>query len=299
MSFALIFSLIAFFYSTNAGLSKQQPILSSTQSVKCSICHLIVNYVENFIKRNESKAFIIKELDILCTKLPAGFNDECDTIVQNYAPRLIDWILNKENPDAFCENVHLCQPPQETVTKQTMKVHPTLTRRQQTIGCTICTTVALKVENWIAANETEEAIIDRLQRFCGALGPVAPECQSIVAEILPRLIKWIENKENPLVFCTQVGLCTSAVSQKSKKRDQEQSKCEVCQMIVTYVESLIGQNSTVAEIVAKVEDLCNLLPAPASSLCDQLAQQYVPQLVKWILNKENPQAFCAHFGLCE
>jgi len=131
-------------------------------------------------------------------------------------------------------------------------------------------------------------------------------------------------------FCSQVGLCNSKkfftyqgkISRVGIKREEleneieadedeededeeyfesfeeEQSAgCQVCQLVVTYVEQLVGNNNTVQEIVAKVEELCAQL-GPLKAPCDQMDQQYVPQLVKWILNKENPQAFCSQVGLC-
>jgi len=183
------------------------------------------------------------------------------------------------------------------------------------VACAVCQTIALYVEKWLAENTTEQAIVDRLDVFCNELPGVGPECQAIVATYLPDLIKWIE-KETPLVFCTQVDLCSSEKDllydspridshlehQDTQKRDDHDvsqvSKCEVCEVIVTYVEQLVAANNTMAAIVTKVEQLCNLLPAPASGICDQIAAKYVPQLVKWILNKENPQTFCSHIGFC-
>jgi saposin len=181
------------------------------------------------------------------------------------------------------------------------------------VACAVCQTIALYVEKWLAENTTEQAIIDRLDVFCNELPGVGAECQAIVSIYLPDLIKWIENKETPLVFCTQVDLCSSEKDllydnpkidasleqQDTQKRDVSQvSKCEVCEVIVTYVEQLVAANNTIAVIVSKVEQLCNLLPAPASGICDTIAAKYVPQLVKWILSKENPQTFCSHIGFC-
>jgi len=119
---------------------------------------------------------------------------------------------------------------------------------------------------------------------------------------------WIEAKESPLVFCTQVHLCsgkadqsdsaTVTIQKRAKLVEQQSIKCQVCQVIVTYVEQLVAANNTVQFIVEKVEGLCNIMPAPGNAFCDQLAQQYVPALVKWILNKENPQTFCTSINFC-
>jgi LSD1 subclass zinc finger protein len=131
-------------------------------------------------------------------------------IVEQYAPRLIQWIVQKENPDTFCATVKLCPTVVQNVrvTKPVAKVE----KPQQTllssprdgsspVACAVCQTVALYVEKWLAENTTEQAIIDRLDVFCNELPGVGPECQAIVSIYLPDLIKWIENKEIFLVFC--------------------------------------------------------------------------------------------------
>jgi len=306
----LIFCILS---SSRAGLGINR---ENTGDVKCSLCQLIVTYVEDFVEKNQSEAFIVKELEKLCAALPGAFRQPCDQIVDQYAPQLIHWLIKKENPDAFCSSVKLCPSlsndklPDPIVVVEKRKPLIQSTPKflpGNTVGCTICQTVALYVEKWIAENSTEQSIIDRLEVFCSALGPAGPECKSIVATYLPQLIAWIEAKESPLVFCSQVGLCTGETQSsdeiprddfRTQKRSEEQGGCPICEMVVTYVEQLVAQNNTIAEIIAKVEEVCNLLPAPGSSFCDTLAQQYVPQLVQWILNKENPQTFCTSIGFC-
>jgi len=182
----------------------------------------------------------------------------------------------------------------------------------------------------VSENATEQAIIDRLDLFCNDLGPLQPECDSFLAIYVPKLINWTITNENPQVFCTQVGICSSQKStypgktasrlarreeveeDEDNEEDEEyeeyedddtfeeaqSSSCQVCQLIVTYVEQLVAANNTVSEIVTQVKDLCNQFAGPFKTPCDQMAAQYIPQLVKWIVNKENPQAFCAQIGLC-
>jgi len=190
------------------------------------------------------------------------------------------------------------------------------------------------VEKWISEQSTEQQIAKKLESFCTIVGPLSPECQSFVAVYAPQLINWIVSKENPDTFCTQVGLCQSEQHlhhintnhqnkdfftykgklPKFEKREEEDNEeededddlfeeeqsagCQVCQLIVTYVEQLVANNNTVAQIVAKVEDLCGLLGPNLSPICDQIAVKYVPSLVQWIIKKENPQAFCAQVHLC-
>jgi len=156
--------------------------------------------------------------------------------------------------------------------------------------------------------------------FCANLGPLSPECDSFVAIYVPKLINWIVAKENPQVFCAQVHLCSAArvpqiqlgianekflnrlnrihTTKRTELEAQQSGGCQICQVIVTYVEQLVAQNKTVAEIVKKVEELCSFTPPPLNEVCDTIAAKYVPSLVAWILRKENPQAFCAQIKLC-
>jgi len=239
---------------------------------------------------------------------------------------MIQWIINKEPPPVFCATVHVCASP---------KILPKST---SSTGCSLCQMAVTYVEKWVTEQPTEQEIAQRLEQFCSIVGPIAPECQSFVATYTPKLIDWIVSKEDPATFCTQVGLCSQQQQQvqvrhhhkmnhhkksfftykgylpKFDKREdfdeeedddfledfeEEQSAgCQVCQLIVTYVEQLVANNNTVSEIVAKVEDLCGLLGSGLGPICDQIAVKYVPMLVQWIIKKENPQAFCAQVHLC-
>jgi len=83
-----------------------------------------------------------------------------------------------------------------------------------------------------------------------------------------------------------------------KRTEHQSGGCQICQVVVTYVEQLVAQNQTVSEITTKVEELCSFTPPPLNQVCDTIAAKYVPSLVAWILKKENPQAFCAQVKLC-
>lgn len=98
------------------------------------------------------------------------------------------------------------------------------------------------------------------------------------------MIQWIENRENPATFCAQVGLCTSAKvdklrrnpavnqlprrTQRAKREVAEETQgaaCQICQLVITYVEQLISQNNTIAAIEAEVDQMCAVLPSPLNS----------------------------------
>jgi len=306
--------LVAFLFAICS--AERRSVTSQEQSGGCSICQLVVSYVESYLQQNATEQEIVQKLDVLCAKIPV-FGQECDSLVSSEVPNIIKWIENKENPQAFCSSIKLCAAP----IVATVKVGGP-------IPCSICQVIVTYVEKWVSENATEEAIVQRLDVFCGNLGPLSPECDSFVAIYVPRLITWIVTKENPQKFCAQVHLCNSKklsatqnklsgrtqnkLSERTQNRlnrvhtaikrtesdSQQSGGCQICQVVVTYVEQLVAQNKTVAEIVKKVDELCSFTPPPLNQVCDTIAAKYVPSLVKWILKKENPQAFCAQVKLC-
>jgi len=296
----MFFFLVALFALCS---SEQNVVESQEQSGGCSICQLVVSYVESYLKQNATEAQIIAKLDELCTKIPV-FGQECESLVSAEVPNIINWIEQKENPQAFCSSIRVCAAPKP--------------RETGPIPCSLCQIVVTYVEKWITENATERAIAERLDVFCSALGPLSPECDSFNAIYVPKLINWIVAKQPPQIFCAEVHLCQSArlpvikekIEQKMrlnrmhshiKRADnevQQSGGCQICQVVVTYVEQLVAQNQTVNVIVKKVEELCSFTPPPLNQVCDTMATKYVPSLVAWILKKENPQAFCAQVKLC-
>lgn len=278
--------------------------------------------LKKFVSTNSSEAEVIQQLDNLCNLLPL-FGAQCEAIVNEYAPQLIQWILNKENPQEFCTQVGLCSSAvaqkehnhhKAHLSHKGHKGHKQMKSAKRSVEgedqavCSICTMVATYVEQWVAQNQTEAQIIAQLQSFCTNLGPLAPECNSFVATYAPQIISWAEKKETPQVICQQIGACTTARKlvranavkqlQRSDKRSEEQGVCQVCELVVTYVEQLISQNNTVNEIEQKVDAMCALLPSPLNGVCVNLVNQYLPQLIQWILSKEDPTNFCTSVNLC-
>jgi len=71
--------------------------------------------------------------------------------------------------------------------------------------------------------------------------------------------------------------------------------CPLCTFVVKNVESLIASNATEEEIITTVDQLCSLI---GSSDCYAFIAQYIPDLIQWIENNEDPTAFCTAAGLC-
>jgi len=276
--------------------------LISFCSAQCSVCELVVSFTEKWVANNATEAEILGELDTFCNGLPF-LGQQCASVVNEYGPQAIAWIVKNENPQAFCTQIGVCSS--NVVKTQQNRVHKLA--EEQSGGCGICQLVMTAIDTWLESNQTEAEIAAQLDVLCNALGPLASECNSLVATYLPQMIAWVEKNENPTAFCTQIGLCTSQKKFKPKpivreRRDESAEEqgaaCQICQVVMGYVEQFVAQNNTIAEMETALDSFCNALPSPLSSMCTSLVNQYLPQMVAWIVKKEAPAAFCTQVGLC-
>jgi len=269
---------------------------------------MVITYVEQLVAQNSSVAYVLKEVDAVCALLPSPGSGLCTSIAAQYVPQMVQWILNKENPQTFCSQVGLCSSSNniqqnQQVKRNLVEVEGLQFESEETQGaCPLCEMVITYVEQLVAQNSSEAYVLKEVDAVCDMLpSPGSGLCTSIAAQYVPQMIQWILNKENPQNFCTQVGLCSSKINTliAEYKRNEDQGTCPLCTMIISYVEQLVAQNSTLSFVLKEVDKVCALLPSgPTIKLCDQIAATYVPGMVKWILKKEDPDQFCAQVHLC-
>jgi len=275
--------------------------LISYTSAQCSVCQLVVSFTEKWVQNNATEAEILSYLDNLCADLPV-LGAQCTSVVNQYAPQLIAYVVNKENPQTFCSQVGLCS-------NQLVQSAQSQKREEEQSVCPICQLVMSSIEAWLAQNATEQEIIAQLDVLCAALGPLSSSCDSLVSTYAPEMIQWVEKNENPAAFCAQVGLCTNSthaeqVKLRNKREESEETEeaqsalCQICQVVVSYVDQFLQQNNTVSEIETELDNFCNALPSPLSGFCTSMVSSYLPQMIQWIVKKEAPAAFCGQVDLC-
>jgi saposin len=125
----------------------------------------------------------------------------------------------------------------------------------------------------------------------------------IVKAYLPQIVTWLENEEPPHTLCTQLSLCSyqdapKEVVEVEKKRDVEQSPCAVCEIVAQVAENYLENNATVAEIEAKLDQVCNDLPSPYNGECTLIVNSYLSEIIIWLENNETPAEVCQQLSLC-
>ena len=73
--------------------------------------------------------------------------------------------------------------------------------------------------------------------------------------------------------------------------------CAICELVMKELDGILAQNATQAQIIAALDQVCNLLPSSLKQECDALVQQYTPLLIQ-LLTQISPKDICTKIGLC-
>jgi saposin len=247
----------------------------------CSICEALVGFIESYVGQNQTETQIENQLDQLCT-LTGPYQQACDNLVSQYVPQLIQYVEQDYTPEQACTDIGVCSSVAFVAAPQGGGT------------CSICESIVGFVEAYLEQNQTVAQIEQQLQGVCALTGPYEQICDNLVAQYVPQLIQYIEQDYTPEQACTQIGLC-SAVAVAAAPKDG--GVCSICEALVGFIESYVGQNQTETQIENQLDQLCTLT-GPYQQACDNLVSQYVPQLIQYVEQDYTPQEACTDIGVC-
>jgi saposin len=88
----------------------------TVNSVECSLCKFVVQYVDKAIGNNRTEAAIEAALEKVCTILPHALNSSCVQFVETFGPSLLQLLEKYGTPDLVCDAIKLCKNGTEELT---------------------------------------------------------------------------------------------------------------------------------------------------------------------------------------
>lgn len=205
-----------------------------------------------------------------------------------------------------------------------VKIESTEAKVGESVKCAICKLAMETLDSRIAENRTEENVIQALEGLCNLLPTTVKQpCDQFIEEFTPALIDLLLQELDPLVICDELQICDNGTKahysytapgaeprQMTKtpevveewqevKQPGATLQCQICELVVGSIDSIIGQNRSEAAIQQAIDDICNILPSGIRSQCLSFVNEYASVVIQLILEELDPNAVCVKIGLCD
>ncbi|XP_070772119.1 prosaposin isoform X1 [Enoplosus armatus] len=74
----------------------------------CDVCKMAVGYIDGILEKNATEAQIEEAVKKVCSFLPDSLQTECDQLIEQYEPMLVQLLLQMLDPDFVCMKVGAC-----------------------------------------------------------------------------------------------------------------------------------------------------------------------------------------------
>ena len=115
-------------------------------------------------------------------------------------------------------------------------------------------------------------------------------------QYLPELINFIESEESPEVACKEIGLCSGMMA--AAKMVDGEVECDLCTMVLKYVDAILTKNASEAEVVALLDKVCHYFPAAIQKECVAFVDAYAKDIIPLIVQELDPEKICTMIGVC-
>ncbi|XP_047198414.1 prosaposin isoform X2 [Hippoglossus stenolepis] len=74
----------------------------------CEVCKMAINYIDRILEKNATEEQIKEAVRKVCSFLPDSFQAECDQMIVQYEPMLVQLLLQMLDPDFVCMKMGAC-----------------------------------------------------------------------------------------------------------------------------------------------------------------------------------------------
>ncbi|XP_067408762.1 prosaposin-like isoform X2 [Emydura macquarii macquarii] len=282
----------------------------------CKDCVQLVTDVQEAVRSNSSFVnSLIAHAKQECDRLGPGAADLCKDYISQYSDLAIQMLMHMQ-PKDICVMVGFC-PSLKSVPLQTLvpakvmhevKMEPVEMQKNlvpaKTFSvCDICETMVKEVALLLENNRTEAEMVYEMEKVCSVLPQgIKDQCKDFVETYGKAVIDMLLEATNPEAVCIMLKLCPSNRPSPAVRIVPEKLQagdfCDVCKMIVAYLEKQLEKNATAGEIEAALEKVCHFLPESVSDTCVQFVEQYEPMLVTLLTELMDPTFVCSKLGVC-
>lgn len=312
---------------------RQAPVYKASENsvVTCTMCRAVLTQLQT-LGRDKSVQDAIKNFlkNNFCSHI-GSLKPTCELVVDDYSREFFELLATLLEPSSRCRSLGFCDAVTEAalVNKSPVETLPMLSltpakypasssfnggEQPGTNGgpeCMLCQFVMKEIVSLIGSNTTQQSIVTALEKVCHLMpSKLVTQCVDFVDTYGPAVIQLIIQECDPHLVCSLLHLCDKAAAPAAGAADVPAqiispstggtgNECTVCVMIIEYLESMLQQNSSIAEIQALLDRVCYHLPQRYIDKCQNLVKKYTDVLVHYISAAANPKEICTLIGVCD
>ncbi|KAM5141599.1 prosaposin [Mantella aurantiaca] len=279
----------------------------------CQDCLQLLTDVQDTLKTNSSfSKMLIENLLKQCDQLGGGLSEMCKTYINQYAELALQMLIQMPARDLCC-TAGLCSkkasPLQELIPAKVIipakKMQPAIKVTEPKMSesgvfavCDLCQLVIENLKKLLDRNCSRGHIKEALEKVCDVLpSKYRSKCKDFVDTYSDLILEIMEEEADPKMICMAMGLCSTREPQMVKLDSSE--TCEVCKMVMMYLDSILGQNATKEKIKEAIEKICNFLPESMLDQCHSLINTYEDLIIDLLLKEMDPNSVCVKMNLCK
>ncbi|XP_060879577.1 prosaposin-like isoform X2 [Metopolophium dirhodum] len=265
---------------SNAGERGRIQIQKSNEvsdELTCEFCETLVKHLRDILIANTTKEQFSDVLKGLC-KQTGSFSTECLAIVEENYTRIYKFLVSELNGKILCTIVGIC--PKSLNSRYNLNyiipMYPLvpidLLQTQEATKIEEDSSITAKKEQ----NEHKPTLV-------------------VVDEQPPKVQNINVIKKSPVidVFYKEMHFVVNDVSMPTDK-----TTCFLCQSILNYVQQVVTDPKSEAEIRTALEKSCLVVPSSFEQQCKQFVDQYGDAFISLIAQEVDPSIICPELKLC-
>ncbi|XP_066304693.1 prosaposin-like [Branchiostoma lanceolatum] len=170
---------------------------------QCLECLSLGEAVRAELSKSATQQFIMKLLEKACMLLPTAESAQCLSTLDNVGPMFMAYLIEKLEPAAVCRDLGICDASGSALAR---KHSNNFKGTNVTIECHLCEMLVSAVKDEV--DSYQWYIKGFMDDFCARLPVIVqPECQKMVDEKYPDVVKIIDQILDPQVACTALKAC--------------------------------------------------------------------------------------------
>ncbi|KAL8616914.1 hypothetical protein ACOMHN_041833 [Nucella lapillus] len=193
--------------SSPLGAVRILPLTEKENGIECDVCEKMVAELEKEL-RDKTADEAKKALEDFCKLLPSSESTKCLQYVDQYATIIINLLLDDVTPKKVCALLSVCP---------NAKLLNAAKRKMNVKGmeeCEVCKMVIGYVRTELNSSDARKFIQQIVDKVCTIVPKGYKQlCELFVNQYAPMLIEKLEQLIDPVQLCTDLGACSTSVSQ--------------------------------------------------------------------------------------